>query len=109
MTDKEKALRLVLAVVSAGGEEMHSRHWQAQVRQLAITWPSLAAALADLLTAHGMVVPRPLHSAAVVLRREDAVATFVTETEVMLPEASRDLPTTIMMRPDVGWGDGEGY
>jgi len=39
-----------------------------QCRRLALTWPSLAAGLAELLVAHGRPVPRALHVAAVVAR-----------------------------------------
>jgi hypothetical protein len=68
MTDKERAVELLLLTMSNadGGE----RYWRDQCVRLAMQWPSLAAALADLTAAYEMPTPPPFRAAASVLRGE---------------------------------------
>jgi hypothetical protein len=48
---------------------------EARARTLAMQWPSLAAALANLLAAHNMRTPRPWRTAANLMREETPPAT----------------------------------
>lgn len=46
------------------------RNFNGKVHQLAMQWPSLAAAIAELLTEHSMPVPGPLRHAQNVMKQE---------------------------------------
>lgn len=63
MTDKDTALERLLDVVT--GPQHDER-----ARQLALQWPSLAAALGDLVAAYEMPLPRPFRAAANLVREE---------------------------------------
>jgi hypothetical protein len=61
--DGEQALEQLLAAT-----ERYGIYREEQCRRLALQWPSLAAALANLLAAHDRPVPRALRMAANVAR-----------------------------------------
>jgi len=71
MTEREESLRLLLKAASGDGSTS-GRYHQDQTVRLAMQWPSLAAALADLLAAHDYGVPHAFRSARAVLRGEAA-------------------------------------
>jgi hypothetical protein len=70
MTVNDAVRLLVLA--ASGGEHGGSRYHQDQCVRLAMQWPSLAAALADLLEANDYGVPSAFRSARAVMRAEAA-------------------------------------
>jgi hypothetical protein len=63
VTDKERALERLLDVAT------DPNHVE-RARTVAVQWPSLAAALGELLAAYEMPVPRPLRAAARLLAEE---------------------------------------
>lgn len=66
MDARDKAMRELLAIAGNADAGMPTE----RARVLALQWPSLAAALANLLAAHDMPVPRPFRAAANVLAAE---------------------------------------
>jgi hypothetical protein len=66
---KDEAVRLLL--MTAGGTEHTNERWHKDnCARLAMQWPSLAAALAEVLVAHDKPVPQPFRAAANVMRGE---------------------------------------
>jgi hypothetical protein len=65
MTEREKALQRLFEVLRSD-----TAFRMEQYRQLALSHPSLAGALAELLAAHNRAVPYPLHLAATVIKEE---------------------------------------
>jgi hypothetical protein len=63
VSDKDVALQRLLDVAT---EPAHAE----RARQLAMQWPSLAAALGDFIAAHDYAIPRPLRAAANLVREE---------------------------------------
>lgn len=67
MAASDDAVRLLL--MTAGGSEHTNVRWHADnCTRLAMQWPSLAAALADLLAAYEVPVPTPFRAAASIMR-----------------------------------------
>lgn len=64
----------VLSVPKALGSEVLLWSYNKKTEALAMTWPSLAAALADLMESQGYATPRSLRFARLALKeeREDA-------------------------------------
>jgi hypothetical protein len=81
VSDKDVALQRLLDVVT----NPNSVEW---ARQLAMQWPSLAAALGDFIAAHEYGVPRPLRAAANLVREELGKPPVATVAE---PNTSRGL------------------
>lgn len=72
MTDSPQELALERLLELAGNADDGSVV-TARARLLALQWPSLAAALAELLAAHDMRVPRPFRRAAAAVAEEASV------------------------------------
>lgn len=66
---QERALEKLLELVG-DADAAGTPFDEARARALAMQWPSLAAALANLATAHGVRASRPLRIAAMTLRQE---------------------------------------
>lgn len=71
MTASDDAVRLLL-LTAGGNGHADTRYHKDQCTRLAMQWPSLAAALADLLAAYEVPVPSPFRAAASVMRGEAA-------------------------------------
>lgn len=71
MSDKEAALEHLLEMLSNLAHVEDGLTTRAGM--LAVQWPTLAAALADLLAAHDMRVPRPFRRAAAMVHSDPVV------------------------------------
>lgn len=85
MSTPDSALQRVLGILVA----QHGEPWRdVKAHQLAVQWPSLAAALGDLMAAHELPLPAPLRRAAQVARNEERI-TFLAGP----PSVDADYPT----------------
>lgn len=65
MNEQEQALKRLLALSERSGAYRES-----QAQTLTFNWPSMAAALGDLLAAHNRPVPTPFRRASAAMREE---------------------------------------
>ena len=70
MSDKEIALDRLLEVLNS--EPPTGEVYSMRSSQLAVLWPTLAAALADVMQAHDLPPSRGLRAAALVVRADQA-------------------------------------
>jgi hypothetical protein len=70
MSDKENALDRLLEVLNS--EPPTGEVYSMRSSQLAVLWPTLAAALADVMQAHELPPARGLRAAALVVRADRA-------------------------------------
>jgi hypothetical protein len=70
MSEKENALHRLLDVLNS--EPPTGEVYSMRSSQLAVLWPTLAAALADVMQAHGLPPARGLRAAALVVRADRA-------------------------------------
>lgn len=75
MSDEENALQRLLDVLNS--EPPTGEVYSMRSSQLAVLWPTLAAALADVMVAHNLPPARGLRAAALVVRADKAQAAAV--------------------------------
>lgn len=72
MSDKENALDRLLEVLNS--EPPTGEVYSMRSSQLAVLWPTLAAALADIMAAHELPPARGFRAAAMIVHAEDSRA-----------------------------------
>lgn len=70
MSDEKPAIERITEALAAPDGTLSRRNFHAKAHQLAMQWPSLAAALGDLLVEQGVGVPGPFRHAQNVMAQE---------------------------------------